>query len=408
MLDKLFIAGLDTVFLGISLKAAETYQVSLETSHLDSTSFHVHGEYENSLPSVIFNQPESGEMERESPQAIELTYGYSRDHRPDLKQFILELVCTGDGDIPIYMKSASGNEVDSKKFGEIAVEYQKRIQVDSLIVADSALYTEANIQLMSNLKWLTRVPLTITLAKSLVKSLPESEFIKSKKPGYSYVPKEVTYGHVEQRWLVVQSEDRRKSDLKQLLKKREKGMISADVKLKKLAQEKFACEADARKELTKIGAEFKYYQVENIEVREKIPDAKNEGKDKYYQITATVSEKKDVIDQETLSAGRFILATNVLSEKELSNEEMISKYKEQQSCERGFGFLKNPLFLTDSVFLKNPERIEALAMIMGLCLLVYNLAQREIRATLKSLNYTVKNQLGKAINNPTMRWIFQF
>jgi transposase len=46
-------------------------------------------------------------------------------------------------------------------------------------------------------------------------------------------------------------------------------------------------------------------------------------------------------------------------------------------------------------------------MIMGLCLLVYNLAQREIRATLKSLNYTVKNQLGKAINNPTMRWIFQ-
>jgi transposase len=47
-------------------------------------------------------------------------------------------------------------------------------------------------------------------------------------------------------------------------------------------------------------------------------------------------------------------------------------------------------------------------MIMGLCLLVYNLAQREIRATLKSLNYTVKNQLGKAINNPTMRWIFQF
>jgi transposase len=45
---------------------------------------------------------------------------------------------------------------------------------------------------------------------------------------------------------------------------------------------------------------------------------------------------------------------------------------------------------------------------MGLCLLVYTLAQRELRAALKSLNYTVKNQLGKAINNPTMRWIFQF
>ncbi len=50
------------------------------------------------------------------------------------------------------------------------------------------------------------MPLTIKLAKSLVKSLPESEFIKSERPGYSYVPKEVTYGQVEQRWLVVQSE----------------------------------------------------------------------------------------------------------------------------------------------------------------------------------------------------------
>ena len=86
---------------------------------------------------------------------------------------------------------------------------------------------------------------------------------------------------------------------------------------------------------------------------------------------------------------------------------MLSEYKAQQSCERGFSFLKNPWFLADSVFLKSPERIEALAMIMGLCLLVYTLAQREIRAALKSLNYTVKNQLGKAINNPTMRWIFQ-
>jgi transposase len=258
-------------------------------------------------------------------------------------------------------------------------------------VADSALYTESNIQIMSNLKWLTRVPLTIASAKSLVKNLPESEFLKSEKPGYSYVPKEVTYGEIAQRWLVVQSEDRRKSDLKKLLNKREKGMLSAEVKLKKLAQEKFACEADARKELTKISKEFKYHRVENVELRAKISDAKQELKDKYYQIIATLNENKDVVDEEMLSAGRFILATNVLSDQELSNEKMISKYKEQQSCERGFGFLKNPLFLADSIFLKSPERKRLLAMIMGLFLLVYNPAQREIRANLKFLNYTVKN-----------------
>ena len=411
--DKLFIKGLDTAFLAVSLNAVKIYQVSLSSSHLDSTSFHVDGEYENSLPSVIFeNQKESGSLEKEneesqSPQAIKLTYGYSRDHRPDLKQFITQLVCSGDGDIPIYIKAVSGNEVDSKKFGEIAVEYQKRIQVDSLIVADSALYTESNIKLMSSLKWLTRVPLTIKSAKNLVMSLAELEFVKSEKAGYSYAENKITYGDIEQRWLVVQSQDRKKSDLKKLSKRIEKALTNTQTKLKNLSQEKFACAADARKELTKISKEFKYHQVENIEVIEKNPNIKEENQSKYYQILATVAENKDAIEQEISSAGRFIIATNVLSEKELSKEKMLSEYKAQQSCERGFSFLKNPLFLADSIFLKSPERIEALAMIMGLCLLVYTLAQREIRAALKSLNYTVKNQLGKAINNPTMRWIFQ-
>ena len=46
-------------------------------------------------------------------------------------------------------------------------------------------------------------------------------------------------------------------------------------------------------------------------------------------------------------------------------------------------------------------------MIMGLCLLVYTLAQRQIRAALLASESTVKNQLGKSINNPTLRWIFQ-
>lgn len=67
---------------------------------------------------------------------------YSRDHRPDLKQFIIELICSGDGDIPIFLKLASGNQADSSCFGQIAVEYQKQLEVNSLIVADCALYTE--------------------------------------------------------------------------------------------------------------------------------------------------------------------------------------------------------------------------------------------------------------------------
>jgi hypothetical protein len=51
--------------------------------------------------------------------------------------------------------------------------------------------------------------------------------------------------------------------------------------------------------------------------------------------------------------------------------------------------------------------VEAIAMIMGLCLLVYNLAQRKFRQELASANETVKNQVKKSTGKPTMRWIFQ-
>ncbi|MBE8968104.1 hypothetical protein IQ277_18350 [Nostocales cyanobacterium LEGE 12452] len=64
-------------------------------------------------------------------------------------------------------------------------------------------------------------------------------------------------------------------------------MINLDIKLKKLAQEKFACVADARKELTKISKGFKYHQVETLE---KIPNIKEENQSKYYQISATDSK----------------------------------------------------------------------------------------------------------------------
>lgn len=46
-------------------------------------------------------------------------------------------------------------------------------------------------------------------------------------------------------------------------------------------------------------------------------------------------------------------------------------------------------------------------MIMALCLLVYTLAQRQMRAALLATKSTIKNQLGKGTPRPTLRWIFQ-
>ena len=82
--------GITQVFVTVALAAAQKFGVKRESLHLDSSSFHVHGEY-------VSTADEEATQER----TIEITYGYSRDHRPDLKQFIVDLICSGDGDIPL-------------------------------------------------------------------------------------------------------------------------------------------------------------------------------------------------------------------------------------------------------------------------------------------------------------------
>ena len=74
---------------------------------------HIHGQYNTSLPEVIFesqkvvNNQEIEELPVKSPKEITITYGYSGDHRPELKQSIIEMICSGDGDIPIYIFKTS-------------------------------------------------------------------------------------------------------------------------------------------------------------------------------------------------------------------------------------------------------------------------------------------------------------
>ena len=79
----------------------------------------------------------------------------------------------------------------------------------------------------------------------------------------------------------------------------------------------------------------------------------------------------------------------------------------EKKKERGFRFLKDPLFFADSLFLKNPKRIMALTMIMVLALLIYALAERKLRQQLTETGQSVPNQVGKKTQTPTMRWVFQ-
>jgi len=379
VLDDLQAVGLSETFLGISLRAVDKYEVKVETGHLDSTSFHVDGEYV-----------------KQEEGSIEITHGYSRDHRPDLKQFMMNLICVGDGDIPVMMEVVSGNQADKARFAGILQEFKQQWTFEGICVADAALYSENNLVAMSGLKWLTRVPLSIKTASELVETTGELK--SSKLKGYSTRESVSEYGGVRQRWILVESEQRRKSDIQKLTKKIEQIAQKSVQELQALAGQDFACVSDAITAAGKLSAKMKWHQLSNVQTVE-TPHYLKPGKPKpdavpisiSYRITATVIPIEPELSVQQVRCGRFILATNILDSVELTTDDALREYKSQQATERSFRFLKDPLFFTSSVFLKSNKRIEALGMIMALCLLVYNLAQRQIRLALALAQDTIPN-----------------
>ena len=403
VLDALYGSGLSELFLTICLGVARKFGIERTSAHVDATSFAVEGAYEAS--EVVGSA---------APVPITLTYGYSRDHRPDLKQFVMNLVCWGDGDIPAFVELADGNQSDKTRFAALMQEFKSQWNFEGLYVADSALYSQDNLAQLSEIRWLTRVPLTLTAASELVNHLPDTALIPTALKGYRMAPVCCGYGGVKQRWLVVESSERKQADLKQLAKTLAKAKTHWQSQLQQLCRQEFACEADALAALKKFEHNLPWYQLVDKSVKQTLHYEKP-GKPKpetppsriTYQPQASLTLNSSIVTLHQQRAGRFVLATNVLESDQLSEQQALQEYKGQQGNERGFRFLKDPMFFASSVFLKSPERIMALGMIMGLCLLVYNLGQRQLRQALQQANQTIPNQLGKGTPCPTLRWVFQ-
>ena len=255
---------------------------------------------------------------------------------------------------------------------------------------------------IKHLKWITRVPLSIKAAQFYVRETPESQFVETEREGYKTVVKESNYGGIKQKWIIIESASRKESDLKKLSKNFAKDEEKANSLVNSLSQKKYENRTEIKAVFRCEQKKLKYHNLVLKDVEETLDNQTNKT---VYKARIILEKKSEKIEEEEKKAGRFILATNVL--KNLSPSDILTAYKGQQSCEGGFRFFKDPLFFADSVFLFYPSRIETMAMLMGLSLLVYSIGQRQLRANLKQNNTGVKNQLGKLTDQPTLRWIFQ-
>jgi transposase len=401
-LDEISRYGSSQLFGEVAFEIALENDLLGPLAHLDSTSMSVEGQYEQ----------DSNE------NVLKLTYGHSKDHRPDLKQAVMSLVVTGSSSLPIWMEPQNGNSSDKKAFGETIKKvrnFQKQLAQcpDFKWVADSALYGKETLLKQTDYLWLSRVPETITEARHLVEMPEEKVVWEQREKGYKTASFKSNYGDVSQRWLLIYSEQSYKREKKTFERKLEKQDALLKKALWHIGNEVFSCEEDAKKESTKLAKKYPYHEVD-IKIATVMKHSKagrpkvgERGRVAGYQVCCETKHRAQAIETFLNRKGRFILATNDLDETTFADEKILEEYKQQQNVERGFRFLKDPWFMVDSVFLKSPRRIEALMMIMTLCLLVYNVSQYRLREALKAQNETLPNQINKPIQNPTMRWIFQ-
>ena len=344
--------------------------------------------------------------------------GYSRDHRPDLKQLTLSFLTIGGEGIPLFMQVGDGNKLDSQAFPEMIKAFQSQWQGEKLdlLVMDAAFYDEENlIDSKERFNWISRVPLTIKAAQELTKTLLPEQFTKSNQYQDSrFCTVCSAYAGVKQRWVVVESEQRKQADLKTLSKRIEQSFILKKKNLLSLGTKEFACEPDATSAAMDFEKTLKYHSLTELNIVAK-PHYKRKGRPRpedevihyTYHIQANLGENEAVIQTYRHQAGRFILATNLLDDTQWTADLLLQEYKAQQTTERGFRFIKDPLFFASRVFLKSTKRIMALAMIMTLALMVYSLGQLQLRQALEKTNSTLPNQKGKPTARPTLRWILQ-
>jgi transposase len=400
-LDEIADYGSTKLFgeLAFAIAEREGLLEGMKETRLDSTSFALHGRYDS----------------EEDIEAIEVCKGYSKDHRPDLNQVLLSLVVGTKANLPMWMESNSGNASDKKSFHETVRNmraFQKQLKAnDCHWIADSALYTPEKLLKHKDLYWTTRVVETISACKTL---LEQEDFLWTKlEEGYAYSEIGSNYGGIKQRWIIVQSEQAYKRELKTLEKKVAKEAEAASKACWHLGNESFSCEKDAAAALKKLGKKYHFHRLQgSFEKIIKYPSRgrpKKEvlGEEVGVRVGCTITKDEEEIARESRRKGRFIIATNNLSEEELKPEDIFQSYRNQQDVERGFGFLKDPWFMVSSFFLKSRLRIEALMMIMTLCLLIYNLTQYRLRDALVKSGETLPNQKGKAYQRPTLKWIFQ-
>jgi transposase len=413
VLDRLYDMGTMKLFTAYAVRAATQFGLERRYVHFDTTSHSVWGEYD---------------FPEEQDLPFRIPYGYSKDKRPDLKQFVLSTLCV-DRAVPMWGKPEDGNASDKtlnttllSEIAQLLARYGVQ-QGAYVYIADAALVTEDNLAALGDTLFITRLPATYSecgrvIAEAVAQNRWEEVGVLAQtpptkhRPGAFYQVAEsgVTLSGKAYRAVVVHSSSQDQRRQKHLRRELQASSAALEATVREAAQQEYFCRADAEAAATKVRAlQSAYHQVEVV-VEEHPrygpgrPSLKQPRvvKALRYSLQVTLHERAEVIARKTQETACFVLLTNVPTTGEMAHRagDVLQAYKEQHGIEQNFGFLKDPL-LVNSLFLKKPERIEALGLVCLLALLIWRLMERSLRIHVETTGNALPGWDKKETTRPT-------
>ena len=428
-LDRLFDALDADLIMKAVRQVIERFHIKLDELHNDSTSVSFYGAYWEA----------EAEGRVRGRRTLAITFGHSKDHRPDLKQLMYILTVSNDGGVPIYFTSANGNTTDDTTHRATwDLLHQLVGRADFLYVADCKLATTKNMNYIARQqgRFITVLPQTRKEDQQFRQRLLKKPDSLRWNELYTVTKELITKGKVFQQpvdRLSVSAEEITSREGYRLLWYHSTKKIELDSQrrarqLQRATQELMELRDRLQgpktrfRERSKVDAAVQEilnkYDVESllpVEVLEQHKPTYRQaskgrpGKDTKY--VKTVKKRFDiswsvdpirVAEAEALD-GVFPLITN---DKQLTAEEVLRAYKRQPIIEKRFSQLKTD-FAVAPIYLKSVTRIQALLAVYFFVLIVQTLLERELRQAMEraGIESLPLYPEGRACRRPTTRKI---
>lgn len=412
-LDAIYEYGAGQLFSQVALAAAASFPAELDMRHVhfDTTSVSVWGEY--------------AAREADGAAGLNVTFGYSKDLRPDLKQFLIQMLCV-HRNIPILGGCADGNASDKTINNTVLTSLSKHMARHGLgegafiYIADAAMVTPANLEAVGANLFITRLPFTYGEAdRAVSEAVEQGVWTAAPQPApvsagrkaavYRTCEAAVSIAGRSYRAIVVHSDASDKRRQKKLDRALCASREQAAEILAEAGKTEYFCREDAEAAGKLAGEASRYHSCEWA-VRERLTYARGRppknGERRVaktgYVLEGRIVERSDEVERLRQAAGCFVLLTNVPPEGEMAHTpcEVLAAYKEQHGIERNFSFLKDPLIVND-IFLKRPDRIEVLGFVLLASLLTWSLMECVMREHLKRGATTISGWDRKPTTRPT-------